>query len=464
MLGSDEKQDINYTQEKLVKERSQIIALSIANISRQEISAFTERHLSTITRCIKKAEQVQSLQDRPRSGRPATFTELIQLKITAFFCQFNPLPGCNSISLNWASEYFEQNLLFLGCTISASSISRILRKHSLKPHLHKYFLQITDPNFFDIMPSIIELYLHPPEHLFSFDECPGIQALEKLAPPLAAGNGERGIKYSEPNHNRKGTIDLYAFFDVNSGQVFAECTENHRVKTLVQIFRKHTAMLPATADIHYICDNLSNHSCHEFCRVVAELSGVDYPEKELDTKSKRQKWLQQENKRIIIHFTPKHGSWLNMVEIWFGILGQKCLKYNSSKYVDELTDFIYDFLNTWNKYFAHPFNWTYNGNGLHRQAVQRFLRHLVVENKYMELSFLSNQIELMLNMLQHHFGQVNIKYWILLLETITEKKNYIKNIIDSSDKPRLKKKVEEIFSELIEALTNKLQVNSKLAA
>jgi len=53
-----------------------------------------------------------------------------------------------------------------------------------------------------------------------------------------------------------------------------------------KFFRKHIATLPDTADIHYICDNLSNHSCHEFCRVVAELSGVDYPEKELDTKDK----------------------------------------------------------------------------------------------------------------------------------------------------------------------------------
>jgi len=96
--------------------------------------------------------------------------------------------------------------------------------------------------------------------------------------------------------------------------------------------------------------------------------------------------------------------------------------------------------------------------------VQRFLRHIVVENKYMELSFLSNQIELMLNMLQHHFDQVNIKYWILLLESVAEKKNYIKNIIDSSDKPRLKKKVENIFPELIEVLKSKLQVNNKLVA
>jgi len=464
MLGSDEKNDTSYTQEKLVKERSKIIALSMANISCPEISAFTDRHISTISRYIKRAQQCQALQDRPRSGRPATFTELIQLKITAFYCQFNPLPGCNSISLNWAAEYFEQNQSFLGCTISASSISRILRQHSLKPHLHKYFLQITDPNFFDIMPSIIELYLNPPEYLFSFDECPGIQALKRIAPPLPPGNGERGIRYIEPNHNRKGTIDLYAFFDVNNGKVFAECTENHQAATLIQIFRKHVATLPDTADIHYICDNLSNHSCHEFCRVVAELSDVDYPEKELDTKNKRQNWLQQENKRIIIHFTPKHGSWLNMVEIWFGILAQKCLQHNSSKYIDELIDFIYDFLSTWNNYFAHPFNWTYDGSGLHSQAVRRFSRHIVIENQHMELKFLSDQIELMLNMLQRHFEQVNIKYWQILSETIADKNDYIKNIIDSSDKPRLKKKVEDIFPELIEVLKNKLHVCSKLAA
>jgi transposase len=421
-MSEFDPKNLNFTQEKLVKERSQIVALSIANISRKEISIFTGRHISTITRYIKKTEQCETLVDRPRSGRPVSFTEQIQLKITAFFCQFNPLPGCNSISLNWASNYFEQNPSFLGCSISASSIGRILRKHSLKPHLHKYFLQITDPNFFDIMPSIIDLYLNPPEFLFCFDECPGIQALNKLAPPLPPGNGKKGIKYSEPNHNRKGTIDLYSFFDVNSGKVFGECTANHQVETLIQVFRKHVAGLPNTAaQIHYICDNLGNHSCHDFCRVVAELSGVDYPEKELDSKEKRQKWLQQENKRIVIHFTPKHGSWLNMVEIWFGILGQKCLKYNSSKYIDELIDFINDFIATWNQHFAHPFNWTYDGKGLHRQAVKRFTKHIVIENKFMEIGFLSNQIELMLNIFQGHFNQVDKKYWRLLLNAIVDK-------------------------------------------
>ena len=94
-----------------------------------------------------------------------------------------------------------------------------------------------------------------------------------------------------------------------------------RAKKIVQLF--------------CVAPNLSNHSCHNFCRVVAEIYSIDYSEKELKTKKDRQQWLQKQNKRIVFHFTPKHGSWQNMVEIWFGIMGQKCLKYNSFKTVDE---------------------------------------------------------------------------------------------------------------------------------
>jgi len=454
--------EISQAQKKLITERSQIIALNQGETSINEIAVFINRHSSTITRWIKRMQDDEGLKDRIRSGRPAIFTELIQLKTTAFFCQGNPLPGCNSMTLKWAAEYFNKlNPSFLGCTISVASISRILRKHSLRPHLHKYFLQITDPNFFEIMPSIVGLYLNPPDYLFSFDECPGIQALRKLAPPLPPGEGKDGGKYSEPNHNREGTTDLYAFLNVNTGEVFGECTENHQVGTLIRIFKKHVASIPQDAVIHYICDNLSNHSCHEFGRVVAELCSVKYPEKELDTKAKRQKWLQQEDKRIIIHYTPKHGSWLNMVEIWFGIMGQKCLKYNSFKSVEELIVFICDFICTWNKYFAHPFNWTYDGKGLHRQAIRRFITHISIENRHMELSFLSAQMGLMINLLENHFEQVEIKIWRLLEKVILEKKDYLDNIIEHSEKPRVEKKARELFPKLLESLDSNIQLLNK---
>ena len=176
ICDSISQKEISQAQKKLIIERSQIMALNQGETSINEIAAFINRHSSTITRWIKRMQNDEGLKDRKRSGRPAIFTELIQLKTTAFFCQGNPLPGCNSMTLKWAAEYFN-NLKpsFLGCTISVASISRILRKHSLRPHPHKYFLQITDPNFFEIMPSIVDLYLNPPDYLFSFDECPGIQ-------------------------------------------------------------------------------------------------------------------------------------------------------------------------------------------------------------------------------------------------------------------------------------------------
>ncbi len=365
------------------------------------------------------------------------------------------------MTLNWAFHYFNQNPSFLGSSISISSIRRILRKHSLRPHLHKYFLQITDPAFFEIMPLLVDLYLNPPEYLFCFDECPGIQALRKVAPPLPAGKGKAGGKYSEPNYNRNGTKDLYAFFDVNSGKVFGECTDNHQVGTLIQLFKKHVASLPEGVIIHYICDNLSNHSCHEFCRVVAELSSVKYPERELKTKQQRQEWLQKDDKRIIVHFTPKHGSWLNMVEIWFGIMGHKCLKYNSFTSVEELSSFLINFIETWNQHYAHPFNWTYNGEGLHGKAVRRLITHIAIENRQMELSFLSKQFTLMANLLGGYFDKVDIEEWHLLLNTIDEKKDYLERLIRNSDKPRIKEKMEELYPLLCEQLRSKLSSTEK---
>ncbi len=467
IIKREDGRKVGPVQGRLIEERINMVCLFRAGISFTEISFFTGRHVRTVKKWIARAMTITigtgdafCLQDYPRSGRPVIFTELIQLKITAFFCQTKPLPGCNSVTLPWAASYFNQNSTFLGHAISISSISRILRKHSLRPHLHKYFLQITDPNFFDILPIIVNLYLNPPQYFFSFDECPGIQALRKVAPPLPAGQGKNGGKYSEPNHNRMGTIDLYAFLDVNTGKVFTETTENHNAETLIRVFKKHTTTLPDDATIHYLCDNLNTHSCHEFCREVAQICNVDYPEKELDTKKKRQKWLQKEDKRIIIHFTPTHGSWLNMVEIWFGIMTAKCLTYNSFKNIEQLSDFIHDFVNTWNEYFAHPFNWTYDGTGLHRQAVRRLITHISIENEHMELSFLNGQMALMINILHRFYKYVKINEWQLLANTIKEKKQFLEGIIQNSDKPRLKMNAQNTFQELQDFLEKKLTLTT----
>ena len=97
----------------------------------------------------------------------------------------------------------------MGCTMSHSTIGRILKMHALRPHLRKYFLTITDPEFFPKMEHIIELYLNSPEYLFCFDECTGIQAIQRLAPdfPVSAGS----IFSREFQYKRNGTTDLTRF-------------------------------------------------------------------------------------------------------------------------------------------------------------------------------------------------------------------------------------------------------------
>jgi hypothetical protein len=367
------------------------------------------------------------------------------------------------MSLKAAAKYFNTTISFLGRTISRASISRILRNHSLRPHLYKYFLQITDPQFFSKMELIIALYLRRPKHLYCFDECPGLQALERLAPSLGLTTGH--IHLVEPNHRRLGTTDLYTFLDVNTGKVFGKCAKDHKVNTLIRVFKEQykSISIPEDEIAYYICDNLSNHSCHEFCRFIAKLCDIKYPEKQLNTKRKRQEWLQSENKKIVIYFTPKHGSWLNMVEIWFGILAKRCLKRNTFESVVQLREIVSQFIDTWNKHFAHPFNWKYKGEGLHEKAVIRFINHLSNENQKMDEKFLSSKIELMIEMLQHYFKYVSISSWQLLARTIEEKKDFLKTIIHNTAKPKMKKKMQCLLSQLFDLLTANNLLQNELA-
>ena len=272
-----------------------MVALKRAGFSIKTIRTFTNRHVDTIKMWLERIGAGLSPEDHQNSGRHRIFGEDIQLKITAFFCQMKPLPGCSTLSLRWAERYFRglSDTVIEGVKISRASISRILRKHSLRLHLHKYYLQIMDPDFFPKMAKVIKLYLNPPQYFFSFDECPGIQALRKVAPSLGVAKDHK--RYSEPNYNRMGTADVYAFLEISTGKVFGKCTDNHTVETLIEVFTEHVALQrsqsASNATLHYLCDNLSNHSCHEFCETVAKLCNVTYPQKTLDSKAKRQEWL-----------------------------------------------------------------------------------------------------------------------------------------------------------------------------
>lgn len=293
-----------------------MIALHGSGIRIPAISWFLNRHSTTVRRWISRAKNNKTLQDLKRIGSPAVYSLQIKLKTIAFYCQVSPLPGCAGWSSRWAAKYLEAHNDILGCAPSHSTIRRSLNAHALRPYLHKYFLTITDADFFPKMDHVIDLYLNPPEYLFNFDECPGIQATHPLSPNLPAAPGKP--QYEDPSYKRNGTVDLLAFLNPKDGKVFGRCTDNHNTQTLIGVFKEHVATLPSDAPLHYIMDNLNTHFNEEFCKTVAALSNVHYSY--LKTGTERRQWLQSDNKRIVIHFVPFHGSWLNMIEIWFGIL------------------------------------------------------------------------------------------------------------------------------------------------
>ena len=235
-------------------------------------------------------------------------------------------------------------------------------------------------------------------------------------------------------------MDVFAFFRVSSGKVFAECAADHKKDTFVKIFENQIEPLPKDKIIHYVMDNLASHSCYEICQLVAKYSNIECPtEKELNRATDRRQWLQLENKRIIFHYTPYHGSWLNMVEIWFGILNQKCLKesYNSP---DALRDNIMSFVEKWDTLLFHPFKWKYTGEGLHLKTINRFISMLKNGIEKMAIQFMTKQFLLMTNIKKNYCEKVEAKTFAILLELITQKNKQLTDIIDNEKGPKRKEK------------------------
>ena len=430
----------------------EIAALCQYSISYRHISWFCGCHTQTVKRWIIRIEIGETITDHPRSGRPPIFTQDICLKTIAFYCQISPLPGCTAWSLRLAEKYLRKYTEIVGCTISHSTIGRILKAHALRPHLKKYFLQITDPEFFPKMEHIIGLYLNPPEYLFCFDECTGIQATSRLAPDLPVSTGNPSTREFE--YRRNGTTDLIAFLRPQTGDVFLRCTKNHNSQTLISVFSQHVKLQPEDAPLHYICDNYNTHSGEEFCKAIAKLSGITYTP--LKTAKERKLWLSAAGKRITIHFVPFHGSWLNMIEIWFSLLADKCLKNGWFQSVEVLVRALIDFTETWNKYFAHPFTWTYRGEGLHAKVVRRFMRLLQIESPQMEIGFLTKQLMLMRNIAQNYWIQVDSGDWQRLLDLIVQKEIYISQLIFCGIKENHKLKAYQALEDLTKILYKKL--------
>lgn len=164
-----------------VSYRKAVLILAAAGVGVKAIACFVQRSVVVARRWIRRGTQTNDLNDRHRCGRPRVYSEEIHVKLVAFYCQVRPLAGTGRWTFRWAALHLAEHPQRVGAAPSKSTLHRVLRRNKLKPHQSRYFLHISDPEFFPKMEHLIALYKHPPRNLFFFDESPGIQILTRLA-------------------------------------------------------------------------------------------------------------------------------------------------------------------------------------------------------------------------------------------------------------------------------------------
>jgi hypothetical protein len=207
------------------------------------------------------------------------------------------------------------------------------------------------------------------ERCVSTDELTGVQALERKHPglPLVPGKVER----REFEYIRHGTRSFILSRDIVTGQVIAPYAGPTRTEAdFLAHLQAVLATDPTATRWHVVADNLDTHRSEPLVRWVAELSGLG--DLDLGVKSKsgilasrqsRAAFLSDPSHRIVFHYTPKHSSWLNQIEIWLSILTRKLLHRGSFTSVDDLTARVLAFIDHYNR-TARPFKWTYQGTVL----------------------------------------------------------------------------------------------------
>ena len=231
-----------------------------------------------------------------------------------------------------------------------------------------------DPEFESKCVEVCALYHDAPAaaqqdvRTVSVDEMTGVQALERAAPDLPVQPGK--VARREFEYVRHGTQTVIAAFDVATGQVTASVGETRTEQDYANFLDTLFASGAPTTKWRVIVDNLNTHVSQSVVCLVARMCNIedDLGEKGksgvLASKATREAFLRNHSHRITFHFTPKHASWLNQIEIWFSILARKLLRRASFTSREDLKARIEAFIAYFNRTLAKPFKWTMTGKPL----------------------------------------------------------------------------------------------------
>jgi transposase len=304
--------------------RARMILLAADGVPNAEIARVTGVSRPTVIgwRDRYEAGGIAALGDAPRSGRPA---EIDEIEIVAATLVNNGRPPRRLGITHWSARFLAAEL-----GISFATVARAWRKWGIQPHRVETFKFSTDPELEAKTRDVVGLYLAPPDNavVVSVDEKSQIQALDRTAPmlPLRPGLPERRTH----DYKRNGTTTLFAALEVSTGKVTADaCYPRHRHQEFLRFLKKVAAAHPGT------------HKHPEVRRWLAEPA----------------------NQRITLHFTPTGCSWLNMVEIFFGIITRQAIRRGTFRTVKDLTNAIGRFIDAYNQR-CQPFTWTKDADEL----------------------------------------------------------------------------------------------------
>lgn len=279
---------------------------------------------------------LQALKDLPRPGRPTRIPDDARMWVLSVACQKPKDLGYAAETWTYASlikhvrAHCEKEGYPSLTKLGKGRLSAILSKGNIKPHKIRYYLERRDPDFDTKMANVLYVYkevellnaqpasVERNSVIISYDEKPGIQAIKNIVADLLPAPNKHPAIVRDHEYKRLGTVSLLAGIDLHTGDIIPLVKDRHRSQEFIEFLSKLDGIYPQSWKIRLILDNHSAHISKE-----------------------TQKYLREKPDRFDFVFTPKHGSWLNLIEVFFSKLSRSLLRHIRVSSRQELVERIY---------------------------------------------------------------------------------------------------------------------------